>query len=351
MHPGCRRGTCALVMAGALIAMSPAARVQQQQPRYIERVDVARLIVDARVVDELGEPVLGLGPDDFTVKIAGKSVRVESAMWVGGHETPFELEPLDSAPPAQGPQAQSVGRLVVFVFQKDLHRSRITGLMQMLIRARGFLDRLAPHDHVAILSFDSHLKVWIDFSNDVERLRPVLERGILFERPPREVQQAFPVSLIARLDPAAGRRAYTIERGLRLIAEALTPLPGAKSLVLVGHGFGRFSLSGVTMENEYDETVKALTASRTAVFSLDVTQADYHSLEAGLQLVSEQTGGFFARTHIFPERAMRSLAGALAGYYALFVEKPEAPAGQQPIDVQLTRRKGTVLTHRSTPGI
>jgi hypothetical protein len=74
-----------------------------------------------------------------------------------------------------------------------------------------------------------------------------------------------------------------------------------------------------------------------------VTKADYHSLEAGLQLVSEQTGGFFARTHLFPDLAMRNLAGALAGYYVLFVEKPTTAVGTHDIAVELIRRKGNVL--------
>lgn len=140
---------------------------------------------------------------------------------------------------------------------------------------------------------------------------------------------------------------YGIERALELIGEALEPLPGAKSLVLIGHGFGRFSRSGVTMEYDYGPARDALIASRTSVFSLDVTNADYHSLEAGLQLISEQTGGFYARTNVFPDFAMQRLSGALAGYYVLFVEKPETRRAMHDIEVQLTRRKGRVLATRS----
>ena len=71
--------------------------------------------------------------------------------------------------------------LIVFVFQKDLESSRIIGLMRMLIEAQGFLQSLTPADRVAILAFDSHLKIWVDFINDGERLRRILDRGILFE--------------------------------------------------------------------------------------------------------------------------------------------------------------------------
>ena len=122
--------------------------------------------------------------------------------------------------------------------------------------------------------------------------------------------------------------------------------------MLLGHGFGRFNpgissapleTSTVTMENGYEETVRALVASRASVFSLDITRADYHSLEQGLWQVAEETGGFYERTHLFPEVAMRKLRGALAGYYVLLVERPAAESRTHKIDVELTRRKGNVL--------
>ena len=51
-----------------------------------------------------------------------------------------------------------------------------------------------------------------------------------------------------------------------------------------------------------------------AVFCLDVTDADSHTLEAGLKVTAADTGGFFVRTHLFPGQAMRRLSGALAGF-------------------------------------
>jgi len=346
MDPLVRSFTALLVSSVLALNYALAARAQgPQQPRYSERVEVARVIVDVRVVNDMGDAMLGLGADDFKVKIDGKPVRVESALWSGGGEPQTGEEPLEAAGFAGTASPVSLGRLIVLLFQKDLEPSRIVGLMRMLIEAQGFLDTLTPDDRVAVLSFDSHLKIWLDFTSDRERLRRVLKRGILLENPP-PVQEASSVSLVARLDPAEGRRAYSIEKGLQLIAEALDRLPGAKSIVLVGHGFGRLGSMGVTMDADYELARNALLAARTSVFSLDVTNADYHSLEAGLELVSEQTGGFFARTHIFSKQAMRRLAGALAGYYVLFVEKPDADRDTHEIDVQLARGKGTVLAKR-----
>lgn len=327
-----------VVCTGATVAA-------QQTPGYTERVDVTRVLIDARVLDDHGQPVRGLGAEDFLVKIGGKAARVESVLWVGSvDEAPLESRHL-SASPRVGETIER-GRFIVFVFQKSLERSRIVGLMRMLIEARGLLDTLTPHDRVAVLSFDSHLRVWLDFTNDYDRVRRIFERSILFEHA-AAVQESEGPSLVRRLHFDRARRTYTIESALRRVGEALADLPGAKSIVLVGHGFGRLGRSGVYMENEYDEMRAALQAARASVFSLDVTDADYHSLEAGLQLVADDTGGFFARTHIFSTLALNRLSGALAGHYVLFVERPSLEPGAHQVSVTLTRAKGDVLAKRS----
>ncbi len=117
-------------------------------------------------------------------------------------------------------------------------------------------------------------------------------------RKPGLVEPASEPSLVARLTPERGRRIYTIEEALRLIANALEPLPGSKSVVLVGYGFGRLTSTvpgfGAALDYGYDEARTALHAARASVFSLDVTNADFHTLEFGLQTVAADTGGFFA---------------------------------------------------------
>jgi VWFA-related protein len=331
-----------LVVAVAVLAASTALAGAQQPPRFGEHVEVARVIVNARVLDDRGNPIAGLTADDFKVSIGGRPARVETATWVGGQDTAVDADGSRSASSEGADATAGIGRLIVFLFQKDLEPSRIVGLMRMLFQSRHLVETLTSNDRIAILSFDSHLKIWTDFTNDREHLDRVLAHGVLFERPPPVAASPTP-SLVERLAPERGRKTYRIERALELIGEALEPLPGSKSLVLIGHGFGRFSRDGVTMENDYDSARHALVASRTSVFSLDVTNADYHSLEAGLQLVSEQTGGFYARTHIFPDAAMHRLAGALAGYYVLFVEKPESQRSVHNVKTELTRRKGSVL--------
>jgi hypothetical protein len=77
--------------------------------------------------------------------------------------------------------------------------------------------------------------------------------------------------------------------------------------------------------------------------ALDVTEADAHTLELGLQQVAEDTGGFYERAYTSPIGAVDRIANAIAGYYVLSFDKPPGPAGAHKVDVSLVGRKGTVL--------
>lgn len=352
-----RPGPClAIAWLCAVVAAAPARqereRPQEQPPRHVEHVEVSRVLIDARAVDGQGQPIRGLTAADFRVRIDGKPARVESAHWVGARDAePGTLAgetPLPAAGAAVPPEAR--GRLIVFLFQKDLERSRIVGLMRLLIETRTFLDSLGPDDRVAVLSFDSKLRIWMDFTNERDRVRRVLEHGILFEEP-RRVEPVLSPSLLATLDVVKANRAYSMEDALALLGQALEPLAGAKSVVLIGHGFGRLSGNSVYFEASYGEARRALQAARASVFCLDVTDADFHSLEAGLEMTAEDTGGFFARTHLFSAAAMRRLAGALSGHYVLFVETPATPGRRaHEIEVSLTSKPGQVLAKRHYAG-
>ena len=113
----------ATALASSLVI---SAQAPQRPPGFTERVDVARIIVDARVVDADGGPMLGLRADDFRVKIDGKPVHVDSAAWIGGEAQP-DQHTLDSLRPVDSPPSPQEGRLIVFLFQKSLEPSRIIG--------------------------------------------------------------------------------------------------------------------------------------------------------------------------------------------------------------------------------
>jgi len=324
-----------LVLTLALVAMSAQ---QQPTPRYAERVDVTSVLVDVRVLDDRGAPLLGLEQSDFRVSIGGKNARVQSATWVGGRPAPVGVSANAASAHVSDDRPPS-GRLIVFLIQRSLLKGYAYGLMRMLEQSRAVVSGLTSDDRVAILSFDTSLKIWTDFTNDSAVLDHILERGVLHESPPPPRGPLAP-SFAGRLDSQTARRASTIERAFELVARALEPLPGAKTIAFISHAMGRMNLIGTATSPGYEKARTALIDARAVVFALDFTPADTHGLAFGLQKVASETGGFYAQSLDFPERPMQWLDGAIAGYYVLFVDKPEDSGGKRELSVALTRRQG-----------
>jgi VWFA-related protein len=330
---------CAWQLLALLLFPSP---LGAQEVPFRDAVVVERVVLEARALDPAGEPLLGLARQDFLLLVDDTPVQLESAEWIAEQGSPLPGSVAraggQAAPPQKPPQ-----RIVILYFQTDFHPSRLSGLMRLGPRIAALIESLNPNDLVAVVCFDSHLKLQVDLTTDREALRRAILPTALF-RQPGLVQPAGEPSLAAHLDPARALGAATPEAALALTAQALEAIPGVKSLVYVGWGLGRFSPSGVRLPPAYFAAAAALSRARTTVFVLDVTDADYHSLELGLQQVAADTGGFYARTHLFPILAVQRLANALVGYYELVFEKPHLPHGRHRIQVRLANRRGTVIT-------
>jgi VWFA-related protein len=316
-----------------------------QEIRVREHVEVRRVLLEVRVVDGRGDPILGLAPADFKVLVDDRPAVLESVEWVSGTEPYAEgLSPGEAAT-VGGPVAPP-GRLIVYFFQTDFATVRLSGLMHMKLKAIELLATLQSGDRVAVVSFDSHLKLRQDFTSDVDKLTTAVHEAILFGEEPYIASGPFP-SLARSFDRAAAKRAAEPETGLLVTARALEALPGTKSLVFFGWGLGHLSRPWVVMGRDYGAARAALTRARVSVFAIDITDADYHDLEVGLERVAEDTGGFYAKTNLFPGQAITRLEGAIAGHYVLNVVKPELPRGEHAVTVELTRQRGTVMVKPS----
>jgi VWFA-related protein len=329
--------------------MLPAAA--DAQVRVEERVTVQRVLVDVRVTDRRGQPITNLSTVDFSVDLDGRRARVEWSQWIGADPPPGLPEAAEvAASPGVQPQP---GRLIIFLFQKDLMPTRVEGMIRMMRDAARYVERMGPQDRAAVAVYEYRLRVWQDFTSDRDRLRRVLGGGILHDPP--SIERTGDVSLSEKLDAKEAEKAYSPELALLALGNALNRIEGAKSLVLFGYGFGELRVpfgdvrASYAVQNEdYDRAQRALVSSRTTVFALDITQANHHSLETGLMAIADETGGFYASTFELPQVAMNRLDAALSGYYVLSVEKDtKGVAGtQHEIRVRVRTKGATVLARQ-----
>jgi VWFA-related protein len=329
-----------------LFAVQGSAQVQ-------EHITVERIIVDARVTDDSGNPITGLKASDFRVRIDDKPAVVESSEWIPETAAARELASIDAAIADVNTsldQPAPRGRLLIFFYQTDFARNsaRVAGQMQTVVSANDWLDWLDPEDRVAVFSFDSHLKFRLDFTNNKDHIKDAMQQAMLTNEPPWPRIVPMP-ALAKRLDPAELRNAASPEAALIIVANALRPIPGPKSIILFGWGLGRLTPMGVMMESKYFSARQALESARASVFSIDFTQADSHSLEVGLGKVAGDTGGFYAKTFHFPKIAVDRLQKTLAGHYELEVRKPDTKVrGTHTIEVDVPSQRRATILARST---
>jgi VWFA-related protein len=334
------------VMAVVFLGAPLAAQVQ-------EHITVERIIVDTRVTDDHGNPITTLKAADFKVRIDGKPAAVESSEWIPETTAARELASIDSAIADVNTsldQPAPYGRLLIFFYQTDFARNsaRVAGQMQTVVSADDWLDWLDPEDRVAVFSFDSHLKFRLDFTNNKDHIKDAMQQALLTNEPPWPRIVPMP-ALAKRLDPEEMRKAASPEAAMIIVANALRPIPGPKSIILFGWGLGRLTRSGVIMESKYVPARQALESARASVFSIDFTQADSHSLEVGLEQVSGDTGGFYAKTFHFPKIAIDRLQKTLAGHYELEVRKPDTKVrGTHTIEVDVPSQRRASVLARST---
>lgn len=343
-----------MLAAGFLVASSAQAQDTKRTPtRFGAVVEVQRILTEVRVVDYDGTPVLGLAPEDFKVKVSGEIAEVRSVLWI-----PSTTEALEESAGASGdepgtahPTLEPEGRLIVILFQTDfaMHRSRTVGLVRMAPRASDFVSGLGPNDKVAVLHFESHLELRADFTNDHRAIAEMLNATEVL-RGRMEPPAATAPSLAEHLDTEEAKDAADMARALELIGEALKPIPGTKSLVFFGYALGRMSAgTRVTIDDGYGKAMEALSAARTSVFSLDITDADYHSLALGLRTIAEDTGGFYVKTHLFPETAMKKLVRVISSYYELEIIPPPGLNDEYRIKVSVDRPRTDVYVRQDHP--
>jgi len=333
-----------LLIAGLLVA----SQLRSQDPRASGSITVERLVLDVHVTDSRGKVIPDLVADDFEVRIGGSSAEIDTVEFIAFERNASTLPPrrLDSERRVEI-GGESRGRMIVLFFQTDFARQRVKGQMRILHHLDRMIETIEPYDRVAVVQHDSHLRIRQDFTSDHAKLRRAIRESLSVGggTTPESVPEP---SLLEELDPDQMRNAATPERALLLLGNALSKFEGPKTMLMLGWGLGHFSRSGVRMDHLYTPARKALELSRTSVFVLDISDADYHSLEVALIKVAEDTGGFYVKTHLFPTMAMDRFTRTIEGRYEVVVKRPiSVSAGRShPVQVRVKQRGATALAPR-----
>jgi VWFA-related protein len=333
-----------------VLAMASIKSDAQKPTPFGTTVDVTRILTEVRVVDDAGYAITDLGPKDFRVKISGTRAEVESVTWIPTTTDAATKvsTPQDGMMPSEALVVEPNPRLIVVVFQTDINLYRIKGVVRMAPQAADFVRNLAPTDRVAFLTFESHLELRSDFTVDHEGLAKMITTTEILGGTIKPPEPSSP-GLSEYFNVKQARQAATMTRSLELVAQALAPMPGPKTLVLFGWGVGRYNRGHPITTGEYGAAIGALAAARTSVFSLDITTADFHTLEIGLRKVSEDTGGIYLKTHLFPETAMDKLVRVISSYYELSILPPPKLKHPYIIDVKVNHPGARVYVRQNHP--
>ncbi len=343
----------AILLAALLLPTLASAQDPKLEDQFGEEITVSLISMTVRAVDGRGRPVTGLGPEDFRVRVGKKEIPVVGVDWFSSGEP----APVVEAPGVPTPETvttvtvtepRPAGKLVVFWVQSDFDPSRVSGQLRLWPYIDEFIQTLHPADRMAVISYDSHLHLRQDFTQDLETVHAAIYRGMLHGDSETGAGSGE-ASLLGSFDFRAAEEAASPERALEVTAEAFAALPGEKVIVYLGWGLGRFGSFGVQMTPAFYPAVRALRRANIPVFVLDVTSADYHSLEVGLEAVAHATGGTYQKTHVLTGLATDFLAQAISGHYVISIDPGTVPRKGGPVTVELRdRKRGSVITRPLT---
>jgi VWFA-related protein len=323
--------------------LSGSLALAQQQVQ--EKVHVTVVEVTVHASRASGEAVTGLTPRDLRLFVDDHDVPIESLEWVSNEKAAAASSSAETeTAPGEAP-AVPAGRLVVLFFQWHVEAAKIEGHLRMERQALEFLDTLRPEDRVAVATFGSRLWLRQDFTADRALAKKAIRNALALETGPVAGEPPS-LSPIVR----GGESVTSIEKAFLALAGALRPLPGSKAIVFFGWGVGRYdfltpdkALGSMSYSPEFHRAVTLLGEAQAPVFALDIS-GGHHSLEAGLERLSYETGGYYLPTWDNPRGAMKNVAQAIAGHYVLVFRPPALPAGVH--EIRLDGPSGVRLRYR-----
>ena len=294
----------AVLGAGVVAAGSPTT----QQPAGSGSIDT--ILVDVRVVDRLGAPVMGLTPQDFEISVDGKARAVLSA--------DYQAE--------NGTQQSSV------VVVADRDNLRIATSRATLDAAAAFLERL-PQSHAVGALVLPMAKPSFDIGTDRVPVTAALRR-VLGTYDPRWAGTTDELALRSALHMVIGR--LNGVPGRRTIVYLTDRLDQAVTITDLAQ---RASLSGVVFY--------VVAADAPVMLPDDVSSLAIEAERDNLVALAAATGGAMLRRIAGAEAIFNRLALELSGQYLVgFAASPSGDGGRHALKVTVKRPGLSVRARR-----
>lgn len=385
--------------------------IENQDGVFLDTVDVSIVNVDVYVLDKKGNRITNLTKGDFELLQDGRPVEVTNFYAVekgkvkeGGIELPMIdgiVEPETVSGETQVPEDQRLS-LVVYIDNYNLHpfsRNRAFGFIRTFLRAN-----LKPGDRVMLVSYDRSLHERHPFTSDAEliasslyELETVSAHRIHLDSDRRDLLHA--IHDAENIYDVSGRvRTYAENlysdmnftiTALKDTVDQLAGLPGRKAVLYVSDGLAmrsaedlyylldqKFTEQHQLMETfrydltrEYQELTNRANSNRVTFYTLDaeglrtysyidaqnqvaggsafIDQTHFHNLQAPLQLIAEETGGFaIINTNNFTKPLDR-MGEDFDTYYSLGYSPASSGTGRyHKIEVRVRGRKDLRVRHR-----
>jgi VWFA-related protein len=350
----------ALSLGGFAVAQQQE-QPQEPQGQFGERIEVNEVLLDVLVTDSRGNVIVGLGKDDFVVKEDGKPVDLTGVTFYSNRR----LVESSQAVAQKGITVDQVpeDRYFILFFEDQKASAQeaprlLSQQMEAAKRAKGWVDgELLPNDWVAVVSYDTKLKVQQDFTHDRRALVRGIDDAVKAKDPegnyPSRITAEGP-SLLKGLPKGKELRKETgtIFDALRLISEATGNIRGRKNLLLFTYGLpGRTDSFGQFVPDKvyFEPTVRALNDNNVAAYTVDITPpGTEHTLSDSLNSMANETGGryFFNVTNF--STPLDQISQENSGYYLLSyqTERLAGAKGFQPVQVTTTNPEFRVKTRR-----
>ncbi|HEX3127048.1 MAG TPA: VWA domain-containing protein [Thermoanaerobaculia bacterium] len=341
--------TAMLALAFAPVAVL-AQNNEQQPPRqegFGSEITVNEVLLDVLVTDKKGNVIVGLTPQDFVVKEDGKPVDLTGVTFYSNRRLVGSAK--------EGVAVDKVPEDRYFILFFDDQKDAATEAPELLgrqveagQRARDWvLKERQPADWVAVVSYDTRLKVQQDFTRDGRALADAVGAAVKGKDSegnwPSRIKEGEGPSLYAALPKGNELRdkTTTIYDAMSVLARAAGNIHARKNLVMFSTGFGRVNNFNQYIPDPryYPGMADALNDSNVAVYTIDLAPTGtIHPLASSINQLASDTGGQYYATFNSFSTPLKQIAEENSGYYLLSYrsEQPAGKTGFQPVQVTTT---------------